>query len=438
MQNNNIIKGFSKLSRQQKIELISNLLNLNQEVEDDLDRYLHPTDQSLFNDISENTVSNYYLPFSLAPNFLINDYLYIVPMVIEESSVVAAASKAASFWAKNGGFRTRVIDTQKNGQIFFSWSGSIEKIAEYELEIKELMDKATDPVTSNMKARGGGITGFELKTIKNMDNTHQLLIHFNTVNSMGANFINTCLEKIADPLIDFINQKSEFQSYGMAEHIMSILSNYTPECVVECTIQCSIDQLTPYAGDYSPMEFAKRFKKAVDIAINDPYRAVTHNKGIFNGIDAVVLATGNDFRAVEAGAQAYASKSGQYRSLSHCELTDTDFKYTLRVPLALGTVGGLTNIHPIVKTAFKILGSPNAKQLMEIVAAAGMANNFSAVAALTTTGIQKGHMKLHLGNILTSLQATNDEKTLAQEFFANKTVSHSAVQDFLTQCRKQA
>lgn len=436
MQNNKIIRGFSKLSRQEKIKLITNQLNLSEEVEGDLDRYLHPTDQSLFNDISENTVSNYYLPFSLAPNFLINDQVYIVPMVIEESSVVAAASKAASFWAKNGGFKTKVINIQKNGQIFFSWNGSIEKLKEYGLEIEKLIKKATDPVTFNMKARGGGITGFELKTIENMEHTHQLLIHFNTVNSMGANFINTCLEKIADPLIDFINEKAELQSLGMAEHIMSILSNYTPECIVECSVQCPIEQLAPYSGDYTPKQFAKRFKTAVDIAINDPYRAVTHNKGIFNGIDAVVLSTGNDFRAVEAGAQAYASKSGQYRSLTQCELTETDFKYTLKVPLALGTVGGLTNIHPMVKIAFKILGSPNAEQLMEIVAAAGMANNYSAVAALTTTGIQKGHMKLHLGNILTSLQATNEEKTLAQEYFANKTVSHTAVQDFLIQCRK--
>lgn len=433
---NKIIKGFSKLSREEKLQLTIERRNLSHNFESDLNRYLHPEQQSLFNDISENTVSNYYLPFSLAPNFLINGRMYIVPMVIEESSVVAAASKAASFWAKNGGFKTKVINVLKNGQIFFKWNGDVKLLQHFQEDIERLMLKSTNDVTINMRARGGGIEGFEFKTIEGMKNTYQLLVKFKTSNSMGANFINTCLEKMATPLIDFINTKEKLNAMGKAEHVMSILSNYTPECIVECTVSCPIEELAPYSGSYSPKKFAERFKTAVDIAINDPYRAVTHNKGVFNGIDAVVLATGNDFRAVEAGAQAYAARSGQYRSLTSVEISETDFSYTLQIPLALGTVGGLTNIHPMVKSALELLGHPSAEELMEITASAGMANNFSAVSALITTGIQKGHMQLHLSNILTSLGASEAEKSKAKTQFANQVVSYSTVQSFLKHCRK--
>ncbi|MCU4166496.1 hydroxymethylglutaryl-CoA reductase [Carboxylicivirga caseinilyticus] len=438
MQKNSVIKGFSKLNRDEKIRLLMEYLKPSDQVEINLNRYLHPTDQSLFDDISENTVSNYYLPFSLAPNFLVNDQMYIVPMVIEESSVVAAASKAASFWAKNGGFQVRVKDTIKNGQLFFQWNGPVSLLQEHSNQIENIIEKASSEATINMRARGGGITGFEIKPIDNMNNTYQLLVKFKTANSMGANFINTCLELISTPLMDFINTTPALNKFGQAEHIMSILSNYTPECVVECKVECSIEQLAPYSGTFSPQEFAKRFKTGVDIAINDPYRAVTHNKGIFNGIDAVVLATGNDFRAVEAGAQAFAARSGQYRSLTHCKIDENTFTYTLEVPLALGTVGGLTNIHPMVKNAFEILGNPGAEELMRIVAAAGMANNFGAVTSLVTTGIQKGHMKLHLGNILTALNATEEQKTKALAFFADQTVSYSAVQTFLEETKQKA
>lgn len=435
MKEQHIIKGFSKLNREEKIKLVTKQRQLAHSFESDLNRYIHPHDQSLFDDISENTVSNYYLPYGLAPNFLINDQMYIVPMVIEESSVVAAASKSASFWAKNGGFQTQIIDVVKNGQIFFTWPGLIGTLLPYFSELKTLLLKVTDSATQNMRKRGGGIIDFELKSIENMDNTHQLLVKFRTANSMGANFINTCLELMSEPLISFINEHLELSKSGEAEHTMSILSNYTPECIVECTVSCPIEALKPYSGSFTPQVFAKRFKTAVNIAVNDTYRAVTHNKGIFNGIDAVVLATGNDFRAVEAGAQAYAAKSGHYRSLTSIDVSETTFTYTLRVPLALGTVGGLTNIHPLVKASMELLGQPSAEQLMQIVAAAGMANNFSAVAALVTTGIQKGHMKLHLSNILTSLGATEEEKTKAQETFANNIVSYSAVQSFIEACR---
>jgi hydroxymethylglutaryl-CoA reductase len=431
-----ILKGFSKLNREEKVARLLEQQALAPQLAESFREFLHPDKQHLFNDISENIISNYYLPFSIAPNFLINDELYMVPMVIEESSVVAAASKAASFWAKNGGFRTKVINTLKNGQIHFTWTGDSATLNSFKDEILELISNATERITQKMRERGGGIVDVEFKAIANMAHTHQALIKFKTADSMGANFINTCLETIAPHLMNFINQHEQLKSAEDAKTIMCILSNYTPECLVECTVSCHIEQLKPYAGDYTAQAFTERFKTAVEIAINDPYRAVTHNKGIFNGIDAVVLATGNDFRAIEAGAQAYAARSGSYSSLTTIEIKHHQFTYTLRVPLALGTVGGLTNTHPMANAAMHILQQPSAEQLMQVVAAAGLANNFGAVASLVTSGIQKGHMKLHLSNVLNALEASEAEKSSALKHFKDTVVSYSMVSQFLNELRK--
>ncbi|MCT4646506.1 MAG: hydroxymethylglutaryl-CoA reductase [Carboxylicivirga sp.] len=430
-----IIKGFSKLSREEKVQVLLDQQQLSYEMSEAFKKFLHPTEQHLFNDISENIISNFYLPFGIAPNFLIDDKLYMIPMVIEESSVVAAASKAASFWAKNGGFQTQIVNTLKNGQIHFKWAGDIEKLVALKEELLQLFLKVTEQVTFKMRQRGGGIVDATFHSISNMKDTHQALIKFKTADSMGANFINTCLETIAPHLIDFINEKEELKSETPAQHIMSILSNYTPECKVECKVSCPVDHLQAYAGEYSAKKFSQRFKTAVDIAINDPYRAVTHNKGIFNGIDAVVLATGNDFRAIEAGAQAYASRNGTYASLTRLDLSDGQFEYTLEVPLAMGTVGGLTQTHPMAKAAMEILRHPSAEQLMAIAAAAGLANNFGAVASLVTTGIQQGHMKLHLTNVLNALNANAAEKTEAIKHFKGRVVSYSLVESYLQQLR---
>jgi hydroxymethylglutaryl-CoA reductase len=189
-------------------------------------------------------------------------------------------------------------------------------------------------------------------------------------------------------------------------------------------------------GNMSAAEFAAKFERAVRIARIDPYRATTHNKGIMNGIDAVVLATGNDFRAVEACAHTYAAHDGTYRSLSECEVKDGVFRFWLNFPIAIGTVGGLTSLHPLAKRSLELLGNPNAKQLMEIIACVGLAQNFAAVRSLTTTGIQAGHMKMHLTNILASMQANDDEVVKAKKYFEDKTVSVSAVREFLKGLRK--
>ena len=264
-----------------------------------------------------------------------------------------------------------------------------------------------------MEQRGGGILNIKLvdKTAV-LENYYQLHVSFETVDSMGANFINSCLEVIAKTF-----EKEDI------EIVMSILSNYVPECLVRAEVSCEISAL----GGKNPQQFAEKFYQAVQIAQVEPYRAVTHNKGIMNGIDAVVLATGNDFRAIEAGAHAYASKSGSYKSLTHCEIKDDIFRFWIEIPLALGTVGGLTSLHPMAKLSLEMMQNPSAKEFMQIVATAGLAQNFAALRALTTKGIQHGHMKMHLMNILNQLGANASEKETIASYFQNKTVTHSAV-----------
>ncbi|MBT8180701.1 MAG: hydroxymethylglutaryl-CoA reductase, degradative, partial [Eudoraea sp.] len=408
------IQGFSKLSKEEKINWIADNYTDNSDTTKQILKKYWNTDiklQKLHDEFIENTISNYYLPFGIAPNFLINDILYAIPMAIEESSVVAAASKAAKFWLDKGGFKTKVLGTQKIGQVHFIFKGSSEKLQEFIDEIKPIFINDSKSITLNMEKRGGGITSIELRDRTNkLDNYYQLHCKFETLDAMGANFINSCLEQFATTL------KREAQTCALfnedekgIEVVMSILSNYVPECLVRAEVSCPISELE-IEQSVSPKEFAEKMVRAVKIANVEPYRAVTHNKGIMNGIDAVVLATGNDFRAVEAGIHAYAAKDGSYKSLTHASLEDGIFKFWIEVPLALGTVGGLTRLHPLVNLALEVLQKPSARELMQIVAVAGLAQNFAAVRSLVTTGIQEGHMKMHLLNILNQMNASDDEK----------------------------
>jgi hydroxymethylglutaryl-CoA reductase len=283
-----------------------------------------------------------------------------------------------------------------------------------------------------MRARGGGILDIELidKT-DSIDHYFQLAAKFETCDSMGANFINSCLEQFSKTFTEAIQEDSRFSDQEKdVQIVMCILSNYTPECLVRSEVSCPIADLEDGSG-VSPEEFAQKFARAVRIAEVEPYRATTHNKGIMNGIDAVVIATGNDFRAIEAACHTYAARKGQYESLTHCEVKDGIFKFWIEVPMALGTVGGLTTLHPLVKFSLDMLNRPSASRLMSIIASSGLAQNFAALRALVTTGIQKGHMKMHLLNILNQLEATEEEKKIIVEHFKHNTVSHSAaVQKF--------
>ena len=412
----NPISGFSKLSKAQKIEwLTKTYFKANEQATDVLKRYWNSDNelQKLHDDFIENTISNYYLPMGIAPNFLVNQDLYAIPMVIEESSVVAAASNAAKFWLDKGGFTTQVISTIKNGQVHLNFFGNTADMTAFFGVVKPKLIASISQVETNMKKRGGGLLDIQLIDSTNtLDGFFQLHCTFETLDAMGANFINTCLETFARTLEKEAKTYKAFNtSQTYPEVVMSILSNYTPECLVRASVSCHVDLLKQ--KDLDGRLFAQKIVRAIAIAKATPRRAVTHNKGIMNGIDAVILATGNDFRAVEAAVHAYACKDGQYSSLTHASVENDIFKMWIELPLALGTVGGLTSLHPLVGFAFDLLQKPNAKKLMQLVAVAGLAQNFAALRSLVTTGIQKGHMKMHLMNILNGVQATDSEKALS-------------------------
>ena len=424
---NKTITGFSKLSKSEKIDWIVDTYFTDPNSAKTLIKQYWNTDkklQQLHDEFIENTITNYYLPLGVAPNFLINNIVYTIPMAIEESSVVAAASKAAKFWYDRGGFKAEVISTEKIGQVHFTYDGNTEdlEVCFNQIIKQQLFDQAK-PLTKNMENRGGGILDIELrdKTVV-LENYYQLHATFETLDAMGANFINSCLEQFAKTL----KQEADGSLKGNLNVVMSILSNYVPNCLVRAEVSCKVEELIENSN-ISTQEFAEKFVQAVRIAEVEPYRAVTHNKGIMNGIDAVVLATGNDFRAVEAGIHAYASRNGQYTSLTHAKIENDIFTFWMEIPLALGTVGGLTKLHPLVKLALELLGEPSAKELMKIVAVAGLAQNFAALRSLTTTGIQEGHMKMHLMNILNQFEATSEEKIKLVEHFKTNNVTHSAV-----------
>ena len=425
----NSVSGFSKFTKVEKIDwLISNHFQDNPSAKANLERYWNSDAalQKLHDEFTENTISNFYLPFGIAPNFLINNKIKVIPMTIEESSVVAAASNAAKFWMQRGGFKAKVISTTKVGQVHFMFHGEFSEIESLFETIRPQLFEQTKSITKNMEARGGGILDIKLisKTAQ-LKSYYQLHVTFETMDAMGANFINSCLEQIA----------STFKTCSKEIHVvMSILSNYVPDCLVRAEVSCNVEDLGTNEL-YSGQEFADTFIQAVQIAEVEPFRAVTHNKGIMNGVDSVVLATGNDFRAVEAGVHAYAARSGSYSSLTHASIEKGMFRFWIEIPLALGTVGGLTGLHPLVKTALELLGNPSAKELMEIVAVAGLAQNFAALKSLTTTGIQQGHMKMHLLNILNQFEATDKEKLQLVEHFKKNTVTHSAVVEAIEKLR---
>lgn len=429
----NKVEGFSKFSKEEKINWIEK--NYFENLPNPILKKYWNNDislQKIHDEFTENTISNFYLPLGVAPNFLIDKKDYTIPMVIEESSVIAAACKAAKFWSTKGGFKTSIKSFKKTGQVHFIYSGYKTDLMDFFKINKSKFFEDCNSITSNMVKRGGGIIDIELLDKTNdIENYFQLNAIFDTVDSMGANFINSCLEQFAFTLKNEAIKSTQLktETYPI-DVIMSILSNYVPECLVRAEVSCNVNSLAIQNG-LSGKEYADKFIQAIEIAKTQTTRAVTHNKGVMNGIDSVVIATGNDFRAVEAGVHAYAAKDGNYKSLTDASLIEDVFKFWIEIPLALGTVGGITNLHPLVKWSLNLLGNPDAKDLMKIVAVAGLAQNFGAINSLITTGIQKGHMKMHLLNILNQLNANDTQKMAAINYFKTKQVSIQAVHNFL-------
>lgn len=429
-----ILQGFSKYTKQQRINALIQKYGFQEDLAEWLSSFeaTDETTQKIIDDLSENPVSSFHLPFSIAPNFIVNDKNLFFPLVSEESSVVAALANAAGFWARRGGFHAEVLGTEKKGQVHFMWKGNAEKLKLIFPEIKELLLAESAFLTAKMEERGGGISSIELKEMSPvLTGYFQLDAGFETCDAMGANFINSCLEQFGKSIQQFFQTSEKVSGNERdCEIIMAILSNYTPDSRVRAWVECPVTDLLDGKSVQKCQQFAEKFEMAIRISQFDVSRAVTHNKGIFNGVDALAIATGNDFRAIEACGHAFAARNGPYSGLSDVQIQEGKFRFSIELALAVGVVGGVTAVHPLARLAMQILGNPSASQLMMYLAVAGLASNFGAVKALVSVGIQQGHMKMHLSNILNQLNIPEEKRPEIQDYFQDKTVSFSAVEEY--------
>ena len=334
----------------------------------------------------ENAIGTYSLPLGVATNFLINDCEYLIPMVVEETSVLAAASHGAKMVRAGGGFSSESTEPIMTGQIqlFLKHTCDFETVLQQQRQY--LIDTA-NAGQERLVSRGGGVCDLDWHFIASLD-TLVVHVHVNSGDAMGANIVNTICERLAAQLLELLP----------CEVGLQILTNLNDRRRVRAV--CEIPAAALSCNRFRGTEVIERIVRAYQFACHDPYRATTNNKGIMNGIDAVVIATGNDWRAVEAGAHAHAARSGTYQPLAHWHKLGKDcLRGELELPLAVGTVGGVTKLHPAARAALKILGTPNAQELAEIIACAGLGQNLAALRALSSEGIQRGHMNLHRKNL---------------------------------------
>ena len=385
------ISGLYKLPVEKRVELVKEFSELNDE---ETKLFSSCLDIGIADRMIENVLGTFELPLGIAVNFKINGKDYLIPMVTEESSVVAAASNAAKIARIKGGFKTKCTDPLMIGQIQILHINDVAKAAQKILaKKKEILHLANEQDKVLVKF-GGGAKDIEVRIlgspIGKMIVTHLIV---DVRDAMGANAVNTMCEALAPILEEITGGKVR----------LKILSNLADKRIVKVKAVFDKEKI----GGESVIE---AFLESYNLAAVDPYRAATHNKGIMNGIDAIIIATGNDFRAIEAGAHAYASRSGQYSSLSHYYKDNNgNLVGELELPMAVGIIGGAGNIHPKAKLCKKILGIKTAKELSEIVVSLGLAQNFAAVFALSTVGIQKGHMSLHAKNIAVMAGAIGEE-----------------------------
>ena len=377
------ISGFYKLSLEERQHQLAKLINLKHEEIKLLQAlgYFTPTQ---IDTLIENVIGSYQLPMGIALNFRINGKDYILPMVIEEPSVVAAASNAAKIARKNGGFQSEEVKSIMISQIQITQLKDIAVAKELLARNKEKILKIANEQDPLLNKLGGGALDIEIREIETKKGK-MVILHLlvNVLDAMGANVVNTMAEAVSP----YIEEISEGKIY------LRIVSNLATHRIAKCK---AIFDKNLLGGE----EVVEGILNAYEFALADPYRATTHNKGIMNGIIALTLATGNDTRAIEAGAHAYASLSGKYKPLTKFKSdSDGNLVGEIEVPLALGIVGGMTKIHPMARLALKILGVKSAEELSQIAAALGLAQNVAALRALAAEGIQKGHMVLHSRNI---------------------------------------
>lgn len=417
------LPGFAKLSPTERVEaLLKEGLLTWDEVQILKEQKGLPL--SIADQLTENVLSTFDLPFSLAPYFLINGRDYVLPMVTEEPSVVAAASFAAKLIQRSGGFTTQVHQRQMIGEIALTDVEDMEVASKRILEDKKTLLQLANEAYPSIVKRGGGARDLWV------ENKGDFLIVYLAVDpkeAMGANMLNTMLEALTDRI----------QELSGGQALMAILSNLATRSLVSA--RCAIDFKALSRNPDEAIEIAHRMELASQLAQVDPYRAATHNKGIFNGIDALVLATGNDWRAIEAGAHAYAAQSGSYKGLSHWTSQPKEKKLygEITLPMPVATKGGSIGLNPTVQVSHRLLGEPSAIELAGIIASLGLAQNFAALKALVTTGIQAGHMKLQARSLALLAGAKEEEvPRLVSQLLENKPFNLEKAQTLLQELRK--
>ena len=417
------LPGFAKLSPTERIEALlkEGLLTWD---EAQILKEQKGLPLSIADQLTENVLSTFDLPFSLAPYFLINGRDYVLPMVTEEPSVVAAASFAAKLIQRSGGFTTQVHQRQMIGEIALTDVEDVEVASRRILEDKETLLQLANEAYPSIVKRGGGARDLWV------ENKGDFLIVYLAVDpkeAMGANMLNTMLEALTDRI----------QELSDGQALMAILSNLATRSLVSA--RCAIDFKALSRNPEEAIEIAHRMELASQLAQVDPYRAATHNKGIFNGIDALVLATGNDWRAIEAGAHAYAAQSGSYKGLSHWTSQPKEKKLygEITLPMPVATKGGSIGLNPTVQVSHRLLGEPSAIELAGIIASLGLAQNLAALKALVTTGIQAGHMKLQARSLALLAGAKEEEvPRLVSQLLENKPFNLEKAQTLLQELRK--
>jgi len=380
------IKGFGELSRDERLNMLTEITQDKEAFKNELKnfRFSDSDLQNRLERISENTISNFFLPYSIAPNFLIDGTIYHVPMVTEENQLVESVSNAADFWYHHGGFTTVEIATAKRGYIHVMWKGATEELESLFSQFQDSIKKKFNDIINKLEAKSVKLNESWLSDMTSeIENYYMFGFSLETGNSMDPELINSLLDYLAKEIMEI----AEKHNPGKLTIIMAVLSNYTPGSYIKMKVECPVSDLGEFDKSLNGKEFAEKFIKAAEIGQHSVSRAVTNNKGIMNGIDAVLMATGNDFRAAEAGVHAYSIKKGRQVALTDCQISNDTFSCWIKIPLALGTTGEIVKLHPLVSKSFEILGQPDAKELMKIVAAVGLASSFGGITYLITRHI---------------------------------------------------
>ena len=417
--------GFSKKSYHERLELLKAQALLSPEKQTSLEQD-EQVSLAVADQLSENVVGTFSLPYSIIPELLVNGQDYTVPYVTEEPSVVAAASYASKIIKRSGGFTAQVHERQMIGQVALYQVAdpeqAQEKIASKKAELLELANQAYPSIVK----RGGGARDLHVEQIKGETDFLVVYLHVDTQEAMGANMLNTMLEALK-PVLEELSQ---------GQSLMGILSNYATDSLVTASCRIAFRYLSPQRDQ--GREIAEKISLASQFAQADPYRAATHNKGIFNGIDAILIATGNDWRAIEAGAHAFASRDGRYQGLSQWKLDmeREELVGEMTLPMPVATKGGSIGLNPRVALSHELLGNPSAKELAQIIVSIGLAQNFAALKALVSTGIQQGHMKLQAKSLALLAGASESEVApLVERLIADKTFNLETAQRYLENLR---